>query len=334
MSWFDRLRQGLSRTRNVIAEATEGEVGRAPGATENEAPARAPAPAARPANWEMDWDELEFALISADVGGKLAAEVVAGARQARERGMTFGEALEKALLDQLEPDTMRQKLRRVGFQLDVGRKVVEPKGHVIMVVGVNGVGKTTTIAKLGAYYQRSGRSVMFAAGDTFRAAGSAQLAVWGDRLGVPTVTGPDGSDPAAVAFDGAQRRVAQGSDLLFVDTAGRLHTKHNLMEELKKVKRVIDKADPGEPREVWLVLDAVTGQNGLEQARRFNEAVGLTGVIVTKLDGTAKGGILLPITRELKIPIKFIGVGEKQDDLQPYDAAAFVHALLDLPVEA
>ena len=332
MSWFDRLRQGLSRTRNVIAEATTGEAtDQAPAAEADRQPAARPA---RPANWEMDWDELEFALIAADVGGKLAAEVVEGAKQGRERGMRFGEALEKALLDQLEPDTMRQKLRRVGFQLDVTRKIVEPKGNVIMVVGVNGVGKTTTIAKLGAYYQANGRSVMFAAGDTFRAAGSAQLAVWGERLGVPTVTGPDGSDPAAVAFDGAQRRKAQGKDLLIVDTAGRLHTKHNLMEELKKVRRVIDKADPGEPREVWLVLDAVTGQNGLEQARRFHDAVGLTGVIVTKLDGTAKGGILLPITRELRIPIKFIGVGERQDDLQPYDAAAFVHALLDLPVEA
>lgn len=327
MSWFDRLRQGLSRTRSVIAESLGGEE---PPAAETGA-STAPK---RPANWEMDWDELEFALISADVGAKLAAEVVEGAKRERERGMSFSEALEKALLDQLEPDTMRQKLRRVGFQLDVGRKVVEPAGKVVMVVGVNGVGKTTTIAKLGAYYKKNGRSVIFAAGDTFRAAGSAQLAVWGERLGIPTVTGPDGSDPAAVAFEGAQRRKAQGHDLLIVDTAGRLHTKHNLMEELKKVKRVVDRADPGEPREVWLVLDAVTGQNGLEQARRFNEAVGLTGVIVTKLDGTAKGGILLPITRELRLPIKFIGVGEQQDDLQPYDAAAFVHALLDLPVEA
>ncbi len=329
MSWFDRLRQGLSRTRSALAES----VGAEPAAGKAERPG-APAQRTRPANWEMDWDELEFALIAADVGAKLAAEVVAGAKRERERGMTFGEALEKALLDQLEPDSMRQKLRRVGFQLDVTRKVVEPAGHVIMVVGVNGVGKTTTIAKLGAYYQRHGRSVVFAAGDTFRAAGSAQLAVWGERLGIPTVTGPDGGDPAAVAFDGAQRRKSHGKDLLIVDTAGRLHTKHNLMEELKKVKRVIDRADPGEPREVWLVLDAVTGQNGLEQARRFHEAVGLTGVIVTKLDGTAKGGILLPITRELRLPIKFIGVGEREDDLQPYDAAAFVHALLDLPVEA
>lgn len=315
MNWFQRLRKGMSRTRDAIA----GTVSDSP-------------PAGNP--WEMDWDDLEFALIGADVGAKLAAEVVETAKAERERGSTFLAALEKALLDQLEPDELRQRLRRVGFTLDVTRKMLKPDGKVIMIVGVNGVGKTTTIAKLGKYYQDHGQSVVFAAGDTFRAAGSSQLAVWGERLNIPTVTGQEGTDPAAVAFDGASKRKAQGSDLLIVDTAGRLHTKHNLMEELKKVKRVIDKADPGEPREVWLVLDAVTGQNGLEQARRFHEAVGLTGVIVTKLDGTAKGGILLPITRELNLPIKFIGVGESAEDLQPYDAAAFVRALLDIPPEA
>jgi fused signal recognition particle receptor len=309
MSWFDRLRQGLGRTRDAIGQ----DAGR---------------------GWEMDWEDLEFALIGADVGAKIAADVVAGARRERERGTSFREALEQALLDQLEPNRMRQKLRRVGFELDVTRHLVEPAGKVVMVVGVNGVGKTTTIAKLGRYYREHGRSVMFAAGDTFRAAATAQLELWGERLAIQTVSGPDGSDPGAVAFDAAQSRRAKGTDLLFVDTAGRLHTKHNLMEELKKVKRVIAKADPGEPREVWIVLDAVTGQNGLEQARKFHEAVGLTGVIVTKLDGSAKGGILLPITRELNLPIKFIGVGESAEDLQPYDAAAFVQALLDMPARA
>jgi fused signal recognition particle receptor len=307
VSWFDRLRAGLAKTRDTVLAGGSGD----------------------PA-WEMDWDDLEFALIGADVGARIAQEVVAGAKRERERGTPFREALEQALMDQLEGDRMRQKLRRVGFDLDVSRSVVEPAGRVVMVVGVNGVGKTTTIAKLGRYYQRHGRRVMFAAGDTFRAAGSAQLAVWGERLGVPTVTGPDGGDPAAVAFDAAQQRAAGGVDLLFVDTAGRLHTKHNLMEELKKVKRVIAKADPDEPREVWLVLDAVTGQNGLEQAKRFHEAVGVTGVIVTKLDGTGKGGILLPIVRDLGLPIRFVGVGERADDLQPYDAAAYVRALLDV----
>jgi fused signal recognition particle receptor len=309
MSWFDRLRQGLSRTRDVLT-ADAG------------------------ADWEMSWDDLEIALIGADVGATLAAEVVRDARAERDRGTPFRDALEQALLDQLEPDRLRQKLRRVGFDLDVKRNVVETRGSVVMMVGVNGVGKTTTIAKLGQYYRDRGRSVMFAAGDTFRAAGSAQLAIWGERLDIPTVTGPDGSDPGAVAFDAAQSRAARGLDLLLVDTAGRLHTQHNLMEELRKVKRVIAKADAGEPGEVWLVLDAVTGQNGLEQARKFHEAVGVTGVIVTKLDGTGKGGILLRIAREIGLPIKFVGVGERAEDLQPYDAAAFVRALLDLPAKA
>ncbi len=312
MAWFDRLRQGLGKTRDMLTTDVR-DLGR---------------------SWEMEWDDLEFALIGADTGAKIAAEVVAEAKRERERGTSFRDSLEKALLDQLEPDRMRQKLRRVGFNLDVSRNLVEPKGKVVMVVGVNGVGKTTTIAKLGQYYTGHGDKVMFAAGDTFRAAATAQLEVWGGRLGIPTISGPDGSDPGAVAFDAAQARRARGIDLLFIDTAGRLHTKHNLMEELKKVKRVIAKADPDEPKEVWLVLDAVTGQNGLAQAKKFHEAVGLTGVVVTKLDGTAKGGILLPIVRELKLPIKFIGVGEQAEDLQPYDAAAYVRALLDMPETA
>ena len=307
MSWFNRLRDGLDKTRSSI---TGG------------------------ANWEMDWDDLEFALIASDTGARIATEVVAETKKERERGTTFKESLESALMKQLEPDRTRQILRNVGFNLDVTRNEVEVDGRVVMVVGVNGVGKTTTIAKLGQYYTGHGKRVMFAAGDTFRAAATAQLEVWGSRLDIPTISGPDGSDPGAVAFDGAQARKARGYDLLFVDTAGRLHTKHNLMEELKKVKRVIAKADPDEPREVWMVLDAVTGQNGLEQARKFHEAVGVTGVVVTKLDGTAKGGILLPIVRELNLPIKFIGVGEQAEDLQPYDAAAYVRALLDMPAQA
>ncbi len=311
MAWFDRLRQGLAKTREVLTTDVR-DLGK---------------------SWELDWDDLEFALIGADVGATIAADVVAEAKRERARGSEFQAALEKALMDQLEPDRMRQKLRRVGFELDVTRRVVEPLGKVVMMVGVNGVGKTTTIAKLGQYYQRHGRSVMFAAGDTFRAAGSAQLALWGERLGIDTITGPDGSDPGAVAFDAAQARRARGIDLLFVDTAGRLHTKHNLMEELKKIERVIAKADPAEPADVWLVLDAVTGQNGLEQARRFHSAVPLTGVVVTKLDGTGKGGILLPIARTLQLPITFVGVGEQPEDLQPYDAAAFVRALLDMPAQ-
>jgi len=306
VSWFDRLRRGLGKTREVLTTDVRD--------------------LATGAN--VDWEELEFSLVAADVGAGIAADVVEEAKRERESGTSVREALEAALLDQLEPDRRRQTLRRVGFDLDVARHRVEPAGKVVMVVGVNGVGKTTTIAKLGRYYQEAGKSVAFAAGDTFRAAGSAQLGVWGERLGIPTHVGPDGGDPGAVAYDAAAARAARGHDLLIIDTAGRLHTQHNLMEELKKVKRVIGKADEGEPKDVWLVLDAVTGQNGLQQARRFHDAVGLTGVIVTKLDGSAKGGVLLPIVRELGVPIKFIGVGESAEDLQPYDAAAFVRALL------
>lgn len=305
MSWFERLRSGLGRTRERMGDALA------------------------PPHRELDWDELELALIGADVGAKLAAEVVAETRAARERGTPYREALAGALLDQLESDRTRRQLRRVGFNLDVQRSMVPHRGKVIMMVGVNGVGKTTTIAKLGRYYQSHGQRVAFAAGDTFRAAGSAQLGVWGERLGIDTTVGADGADPAAVAFEAAEKRRSQGHDLLLVDTAGRLHTQHNLMEELKKIKRVIDKADPGEPGEVWMVLDAVTGQNGLEQARMFHQAVALTGLVITKLDGSGKGGVLLPIARTLNVPVKFIGVGEQPDDLQPYDAAAFVAALLD-----
>ena len=228
----------------------------------------------------------------------------------------------------LEPDERRATLRKLGFNPQKP-KAVEPKGRVVLVVGVNGVGKTTTVAKLGRYYQGLGKKVLLCAGDTFRAAGGTQLAEWGKRLGLPVIQGAEGADPAALAFDAAQARKARGLDLLLVDTAGRLHTKQGLMEELKKVKRAIAKADPGEPGEVWLVLDAVTGQNGLEQAKRFHEALGLTGVIVTKLDGTAKGGVLVPIVRTLKVPIRFIGVGEGPEDLQPFDPEAFVEALLE-----
>jgi fused signal recognition particle receptor len=265
------------------------------------------------------------------VGVEATQEVLEEVRRAGKKDLR--QALKQALTVQLEPDQFRAKIRRAGFSPNAKKSTIEPAGKVILMVGVNGVGKTTTIAKLGQYYQSRGKSVMFCAGDTFRAAGGAQLRLWGERLGILVIQAPEGSDPAALAFDAASARKARGMDLLLVDTAGRLHTKHNLMEELAKVKRAIAKADPGEPGEVWLVLDAVTGQNGLEQARKFHQTVGLTGVIVTKLDGTAKGGVLVPIVRTLGVPIKFIGVGEKADDLQPFDAGEFVEALLGLPAQ-
>lgn len=312
MSWLDRLRGGLSKTRQQLTGTA--------GALDQDV---------REAFTRMDSiEDLEYALIAADVGRAATEEIIEDIRKNGEGRLQ--DALMQALTLQLEPDARRAQFRQLGFTPDVSRSKVEPKGHVVMVIGVNGVGKTTTIAKLGQYYMERGKSVMFAAGDTFRAAAGTQLGVWGDRLGVPVVQGVDGGDPAAVAFDAATRRKARGTDLLFVDTAGRLHNKHNLMEELKKVRRVVDKADPGEPGEVWLVLDAVTGQNGLQQAKKFHEATPLTGVIVTKLDGTAKGGILVPIVRELGVPIKFIGVGEQPGDLQPFDSQDFVRALFDV----
>lgn len=315
MSWLERLRDGLSKTRKQINE-TAGFLGNDVRDVFT--------------NRLETIEDLEYALIAADVGRAATEEILADVRASE--GKDLQQALMDALVLQLEPDARRAEFRKLGFAPDVSRSRVDPGGHVVMVIGVNGVGKTTTIAKLGQYYMSRGRSVMFAAGDTFRAAAGAQLGVWGDRLAIPVIQGADGSDPAAVAFDGATARAARGTDLLFVDTAGRLHNKHNLMEELKKVRRVIDKADPGEPAEVWLVLDAVTGQNGLQQAKKFHEATPLTGVIVTKLDGTSKGGILVPIVRELGVPIKFIGVGEQAGDLQPFDSQEFVRALFDIDI--
>ena len=312
MTWFNRLREGLTKTRKQLNESM-GFLG-----TD-----------LRDVFTDRieTLEDLELALIAADVGRAATEEILEDVRNSSKPRLQ--EALMDALTLQLEPDLQRAQFRKLGFTPDARRSTVEPRGKVIMMIGVNGVGKTTTIAKLGQYNQGKGRRVMFAAGDTFRAAAGAQLGVWGERLGIPVVQGPDGGDPAAVAFDAASARKARGLDLLLVDTAGRLHTKHNLMEELKKVQRVIGKADEGEPAEIWLVLDAVTGQNGLAQAKKFHETVGLTGVIVTKLDGTAKGGILVPIVRELGVPIKFIGVGESAEDLQPFDSREFIRALFD-----
>jgi fused signal recognition particle receptor len=199
---------------------------------------------------------------------------------------------------------------------------------VIMVVGVNGSGKTTTIAKLGGRFQAEGKTLLFGAADTFRAAAVDQLQVWGDRLSVDVVAGAPESDPGAVAFNAVQSGAARGVDFVIVDTAGRLHTRFNLMEELKKVHRVIGKALPGAPQAVWLVLDATTGQNALQQAKAFREAVGVTGVILAKLDSSARGGMAFAIQRELGLPILFAGLGEKLEDLTPFDPDAFVVGVL------
>jgi fused signal recognition particle receptor len=200
-----------------------------------------------------------------------------------------------------------------------------------MVVGINGVGKTTSIGKLARRYVTDGRTVMIAAADTFRAAANEQIEIWAERAGAEMVQQRHGSDPAAVAFDAVRAASARGSDVVIIDTAGRLHTKVNLMEELKKIKRVIQKLDPTAPHEVLLVIDASTGQNGMQQAKQFGAAVGVTGLVLTKLDGTAKGGIVLAIAREMNIPVKYVGLGEDIDDLQPFDKHVFVDAIFERP---
>jgi fused signal recognition particle receptor len=207
--------------------------------------------------------------------------------------------------------------------------IVSTKPYVIMIVGVNGVGKTTTVGKMAFCYRQAGHKVVIAAADTFRAAANEQLEIWAKRAGVDIIQQSHGADPAAVAFDAINSAVSKKSDIVIIDTAGRLHTKINLMEELKKIKRVIAKRLPGAPHETFLVLDATTGQNGLQQVKQFSNAVDITGLVLTKLDGTAKGGIVLSICHELKTPVKFIGVGEQIDDLQVFDHKAFAEALFE-----
>jgi len=266
-------------------------------------------------------DELETRLIAADVGIE-TAEKILGSLRGRVARKELGDldallaALRSALLEIVQPaaqplviDTTRQPF-------------------VILVVGVNGSGKTTTIGKLAHLYKDEGRKVVLAAGDTFRAAAIEQLQVWGERNDVPVIAQAAGADPAAVAFDALQSAKARGMDVLVADTAGRLHTQSNLMEELKKVKRVLGRIDPSAPHEVLLVLDAGQGQNALAQAQQFHQAVGVTGIVITKLDGTAKGGIVLAIADKMQLPIRFIGVGESAEDFDVFDAGQFVDAVL------
>ena len=266
-------------------------------------------------------DELETRLITGDVGVETTERILAGLRKKVARNElgdlnALLDALRVALLEIVQPSALP-------LALPAG---VSP--FAILVVGVNGAGKTTTIGKLARHFRAQGRKVMLAAGDTFRAAAVEQLQVWGQRNDVPVVAQATGADPAAVAFDAMQAAKARGIDVLLADTAGRLHTQSNLMEELKKVKRVIGRVDASAPHEVLLVLDASQGQNALQQARLFNDALGVTGVVLTKLDGTAKGGIVFAIASELKLPIRYIGVGESAEDFAEFDAEAFVDALL------
>jgi fused signal recognition particle receptor len=297
--FLSRWRAGLAKT----GKAAFGRVAALLGATEITA---------------QTWDELETLLIQADMGIETSTSVIDSLKRlTRDRGLTRSEELWSAL---------RVELRS---RLD-SPPALDLSAHpnVILLVGVNGSGKTTSAAKLGQRFLAEGRTVLFGAADTFRAAAVDQLQVWGDRLGVQVVAGAAESDPGAVAFNAVQSGIARNVDIVLIDTAGRLQTRFNLMEELRKVHRVVGKALAGAPHAVWLVLDATTGQNALEQARKFREAVGVTGVILAKLDASARGGMAFAIQRELKIPILFAGLGEKPEDLTPFDPDAFVDGIL------
>ena len=268
--------------------------------------------------------EMEEILFTADIGVKTATALLESARERVKRRELDDPAKLKAAL--------RQEISRIvslGGPAGANREftIGADRPRVIMVVGVNGSGKTTTVGKLASKLGRAGHRVLLGAGDTFRAAAGEQLEVWAERVGAPVVRGKDGSDPASVCFEAVKRGVEEKVDVVLLDTAGRLHTKLPLMEELKKVKRVLDKAMPGSPHEVLLVLDATNGQNAIAQARQFHEALGVTGIALTKLDGTAKGGVVIGISDELRIPVRYVGVGEKVADLRPFDPDEFVDAL-------
>jgi fused signal recognition particle receptor len=271
-------------------------------------------------------ENLEEILLGGDVGTSTTMTIIDHIRQRVKK-----DGYENpADLDHLLKEEIQALLHN---SPNTSNDLVKPefvnKPHVIMVVGVNGVGKTTTIGKLAYNYQTAGKKVLIAAADTFRAAANEQLEIWAQRAGVAIVNQLHGADPASVAFDALKSAMANNTDVLIIDTAGRLHTKVNLMEELKKIKRVLQKLIPDAPHDILLVLDATTGQNAIQQAKQFGATVGITGLVLTKLDGTAKGGVVIAISHELNIPVKFIGVGEKIEDLQPFDKVSFVDALFE-----
>ena len=299
MSFFEKLKAGLAKTKQSIF----GQVGRL-----------------FHAFTKVDedlLDELEELLLAADVGMPTTEDILGQLRtRIKQDGITDPDDCRKALMEIMEG------MIGEGEPLNL-----DSAPSVILVIGVNGVGKTTSIAKIAHFLREDGKKVLLAAADTFRAAAIDQLAVWADRAGVDLIAQSEGSDPAAVVFDAAQAAKSRGADVLIVDTAGRHHHKKNLMDELAKINRVIDRELPGASRENLLVLDATTGQNAIRQAKEFENSAALTGLILTKLDGTAKGGAVLSIRKELNIPVKFIGVGEKIDDMQPFDAEEFAQAL-------
>ena len=299
MGFFDKIFSGLSKTRSNMEELEELFQGYQPDS-------------------EDFYEELEELLVMADVGAATAAQVIKAMRKLTwERRFRKGYEARAGLIELLS------KLLEVG---DTGLKL-DTKPPVILMVGVNGVGKTTTIGKMAAQLTSQGKKVLLCAGDTFRAAAAEQLGIWAERSGSEIVRHGEGSDPAAVVYDSLSAAKARGSDVVIIDTAGRLHNKQNLMNELAKIRRIIDRELPEASVETLMVLDATTGQNGLIQAKQFSETAGLTGIVLTKLDGTAKGGIVFAIANELKLPVKFIGVGEGVDDLLPFQAKDFVEAL-------
>ncbi|HUS57247.1 MAG TPA: signal recognition particle-docking protein FtsY [Planctomycetota bacterium] len=264
-------------------------------------------------------EQLEEVMISADMGIEATHEIIESTRAAWKQGeIKNGEGLEEYVKNRMK-ELLRQEENRI--------RLADGPPTVILVAGVNGSGKTTSIAKLAHYFRQEGKKVLLAASDTFRAAAVEQLDIWSKRTGVDIIKHQQGSDPAAVAYDAIEAAVARGVDVLIVDTAGRLHTQRNLMQELSKIERVLRKKVPAAPHEVLMVLDATTGQNAISQAKLFNEAIGLTGIILSKLDGTAKGGIVVAIRKQLNIPVKFIGIGEQMEDIDTFDADRFVDAL-------
>jgi fused signal recognition particle receptor len=300
-SLANRVREGLRRTRELMDDGLDALLA-----------------VGRPIDDAL-LDELEETLISADLGAAAAGEFVTRVRDEAKRGRVVSSQDVRALLQRFLEETLAGAAAPLSL---------EARPTVILMLGVNGAGKTTTVGKLAALLGGSGKTVMLAAADTFRAAAIEQLEVWGRRAQAQVIGQAAGADPAAVVFDAVKAAHARGVDVLLVDTAGRLHTKSNLMDELVKLKKVVARQLPGAPHECLMVLDAPTGQNGLQQAKMFHDAVGLSGLVLTKLDGTAKGGIIVRIYQELGLPIKLVGVGEQIEDLQPFDPKTFVDALV------
>ena len=304
MGFFDRMKKGLAKTRETLTNKIEKLI-------------------IGYADIDDDLlDDLEEALIMSDVGVKTTEKLMADVRKGiKKKEINTPEDLKPFLAEKIS------EILSTGSD---ETRIAAAGPTVLLVIGVNGVGKTPTIGKLAAYYKEQGKSVMLAAADTFRAAAIDQLQIWGDRTGVPVIRHEEGSDPAAVAFDAVKAARARNIDVLIIDTAGRLHTKSNLMEELKKINRVVQREIAEAPHETLLVLDATTGQNAISQAELFQKTAAITGIVLTKLDGTAKGGVIIGLKAELSMPVKWVGVGEGVDDLRPFNAQEFSRALFDL----